>query len=683
MSIEFINPFTRQPLLESDDGLKHNDEIVFPVVGGAYRVVADTNYTENFGFQWNRFAMTQIDKSANLTISKNRLFAETNWDKEDLKEKYILEVGSGAGRFTQILLDFTNANIYSVDYSNAVEANYKNNGPNTKLKLFQASIYELPFAPGQFDKVICLGVLQHTPDVEKSIKALIDMAKPGAEVIVDFYPIKGWWTKLQAKYLLRGLTKKMDHEKLYKKINNNIDRLIKASQFLSKAKLNFLNRFLPICDIEGTMPKNLPYSQLRSLCVLDTFDMFSPEYDQPQKINTVINLFKKYNMQNVWGGEIIYDNGKASVVKGIKKQVPAKIKKTILHIIYNLGRGGAETMLVRVLKELTDYNNIVVTLFPQNHFKEELTCDKYYCLNLTSIIQIPFVSHRLTKIITENNADIVHSHLFWPTILARLGTPKNIPLITTIHAFIATSVEYKKWYIRWLDKFTYKLRKNIIITVAKDALDEYFSFLKIKPYKAYALHTFVDVKTFNEHNSYFKTEMGEIFRLVTVGALRKQKNHIFLLEAFKQLDNKKFRLDIYGDGPLRLQLEKSIKDGHLNVHLKGEVRNIEKIINQYDLFVMSSTFEGFSLSVLEAMAMKMPLLVSDIRSFREQCENTAVYYILDNVKDFTEKLEALASDSGALNMLGKAAHERAVNNFTLEQHMSGLRKIYTEVLQNY
>lgn len=359
------------------------------------------------------------------------------------------------------------------------------------------------------------------------------------------------------------------------------------------------------------------------------------------------------------------------------------MKKTIVHIIYNLGRGGAETMLVTVIKELTDYNNIVVTLFPQNHFKDELKCDKYYCLNLRSIFQIPFVSGRLRKIIKKNNADIVHSHLFWPTILARMGTPKNIPLITTIHAFIATSVEYKKWYIRWLDRISYGFHKNIIITVAKGALTEYFNFLKIKPFNAYALHTFVDVKIFNSSNAILKNETGSMFKLITVGALRKQKNHTFLLEAFKFLDNKKFQLHIYGEGPLRNELEKVINDNSLNIHLKGETKNIERIINQYDLFVMSSTFEGFSLSVLEAMAMRMPLLLSDIKSFREQCEETAVYFKLDDVKDFTEKLLPVTSDKNYLNNLGEAAHKRAVNNFTLEQHMAGLRKIYIEVLSMY
>lgn len=319
-SIQVINPFNNQELAVADDGLYNGTVRVFPLLNGAYRIAGDENYAGSFGFQWNRFAGTQVDKTSKLNMSRQRFFAETGWDKENLAGKNVLEVGSGAGRFTQIILDETNANLYSVDYSNAVEANFRNNGPNNRLHLFQASIYEMPFVKAQFDKVLCLGVLQHTPDFEKSVKCLVDMAKPGAEVVVDFYSINGWWTKLNAKYLLRPFTKKMPHEKLYRKIENNIDWLIKASRFFTALGIGKLaNRFLPICDIEGTLPKNLSPAQLRELCVLDTFDMFSPEHDHPQKISTVVKWFEQHGMQNVWGGKIKYENGVASVVKGIKK----------------------------------------------------------------------------------------------------------------------------------------------------------------------------------------------------------------------------------------------------------------------------------------------------------------------------------------------------------------------------
>ncbi|MFT3909274.1 MAG: class I SAM-dependent methyltransferase [Ferruginibacter sp.] len=318
--ILLVNPFNHKPLLATEDGLRDTDGNTFPFINGVCSFVQDDNYTENFGYQWNMFTTTQIDKSANTQLSQRRFFAQTGWDKEDLSGKNVLEVGSGAGRFSQIVLDHTRANLYSVDYSNAVQANYKNNGPHERLHLYQASVYELPFAPAQFDKVFCFGVLQHTPDVERSVKSLIGMLKPGAELVVDFYPLKGWWTKVHAKYMLRPFTKKMSNQKLYKKIDSNIDWLIKANRFFSKIGIGKIaNRFLPVCDINGTFPSGLSKEKLREMAVLDTFDMFSPQYDQPQRIQTIVNYFKKYGMDNVWGGYIHDGKFKSAVVKGIKK----------------------------------------------------------------------------------------------------------------------------------------------------------------------------------------------------------------------------------------------------------------------------------------------------------------------------------------------------------------------------
>jgi SAM-dependent methyltransferase len=320
MNIDLINPYNAKPLVITGYGLTESGNIAFPLKNGAYRLVDDHNYAESFGFQWNKFVETQIDKSADMELSEKRFFSTTGWRNEDLTQNNILEVGSGAGRFTQIVLDKTNANLYSVDYSNAVEANYKNNGPNTRLKLFQASIYELPFAKAQFDKVFCFGVLQHMPDVKRAVQSLTDMVKPGGELVIDFYPLRGWWTTLQAKYLLRPFTKKMCHEKLYNKIDRNIDRLIMTYHFFSKIGLGkIVNRFLPVCDMDNTLPGNLPPYKLRELCLLDTFDMFSPAYDKPQKIKTVKSWFTEYGMEKVWGGNVKYDNCDAAVVKGIKK----------------------------------------------------------------------------------------------------------------------------------------------------------------------------------------------------------------------------------------------------------------------------------------------------------------------------------------------------------------------------
>jgi L-malate glycosyltransferase len=357
------------------------------------------------------------------------------------------------------------------------------------------------------------------------------------------------------------------------------------------------------------------------------------------------------------------------------------MKKKIVHFIFNLGRGGAETMMVRVIKELPEYEHVVVSLFPINHFGDELQCDKQVCFNFTSLFQLPLAIFKFRKLVKRERPDIVHTHLFWPTIIARMSVHKRVPLVTTIHAFVATSVEYSNWHIRFLDKLTYRFRKSIIIVVAKGALQEYFTFLKLKPWKAYHLYTFVDINRFKAIKALPDTE-SPVFKIISVGALREQKNFSFLVEAFKQLKDMPVELHIYGTGNLLNELEQQIQAAGVNVQLKGEAANIEAILQQYDLYVMASKFEGFSLSVLEAMAMGMPLLLSDIASFREQAEDIACYFSLDNSSDFVAKLTALINmDSSERKQLGEMAKQRAVDNFTLPKHIEGLRNIYNEALK--
>jgi glycosyltransferase involved in cell wall biosynthesis len=189
------------------------------------------------------------------------------------------------------------------------------------------------------------------------------------------------------------------------------------------------------------------------------------------------------------------------------------------------------------------------------------------------------------------------------------------------------------------------------------------------------LYTFVDIRRFTplqipQH------QPGETLKLVTVGALRYQKNHIFLVEVMKRLKDHPVQIDIYGDGPLRNELEKAIAESGVNIRLMGQFANIEKQLGKYHAFIMPSHYEGFSLSVLEAMALQIPLLLSDIPSFREQCENTALYFPIDNPQVLESMIKGLLEKSTELAHLAVAARERVVQNFTLPQHIEQLRKIY-------
>lgn len=318
----FANPETGKPLLREGDRLVDAAGGEFPVIAGIPRFCELDNYTASFGRQWNQFRTTQIDgEGIAASPSAARLFAETGWRADELVGADILEVGSGAGRFSRVLLQHSKANLFSVDYSSAVEANWRNNAElgADRFHLAQASIYEMPFADDRFAKVLCLGVLQHTPDFEASVRALVRKAKPGGEIVVDFYPIRGWWTKIHAKYLLRPVTRRMPEERLLRLIDCHADRLIRLSNKLQGLGLGALRRFVPLVDIQGTMPAGLNPAQLREWVVLDTFDMLSPRYDQPQRVPAVAAMFERAGADVTFAGFVDCGTGEAAVVRAVKR----------------------------------------------------------------------------------------------------------------------------------------------------------------------------------------------------------------------------------------------------------------------------------------------------------------------------------------------------------------------------
>ena len=126
----------------------------------------------------------------------------------------MLEAGSGAGRFTEILAA-SGADVFTFDYSSAVDANARNNETSSNVHFFQGDIFSIPLTEASFDKVICLGVLQHTrPILRLHFGVLTKYVKPGGLLAVDVYR-RDLAALFHWKYLLRPITKRVPKERLY------------------------------------------------------------------------------------------------------------------------------------------------------------------------------------------------------------------------------------------------------------------------------------------------------------------------------------------------------------------------------------------------------------------------------------------------------------------------------------
>jgi 2-polyprenyl-3-methyl-5-hydroxy-6-metoxy-1,4-benzoquinol methylase len=150
-------------------------------------VTGKINYAEMWGKQWSIYQKTQFDSFTKTNLSKSRLESILGFKVEKLKNKNVLEVGAGAGRFTEVLLK-SKANVHIIDATKAVEYNYSNNKKiSKKLRIAQADLYNIPYRDNSFDFVICIGVLQHTPDTLKSLKSIWSKVKKNGYLIVDHY----------------------------------------------------------------------------------------------------------------------------------------------------------------------------------------------------------------------------------------------------------------------------------------------------------------------------------------------------------------------------------------------------------------------------------------------------------------------------------------------------------------
>lgn len=265
----------------------------FPIRNAIPRFVPSDNYAQSFGFQWNRYRQTQLDSYVGKPISEQRLFSVTQWPR-DLQGELVLEAGSGAGRFTEILAQ-TGATVYTCDYSSAIDANADNNRRFENVHFFQSSIFELPLPKEQFDKVICLGVLQHTPDPKKAFSCLADCVAPQGQLVIDIYA-KRLTALLHMKYLFRPITRLMPQEALYNFIAKWTPKLIPSAKRLRRWLGAAGSRLLPIAEYShlGLSPElNEQWS------VLDTFDIYSPRYDRPQSMSTVRRWFESHGFAQI------------------------------------------------------------------------------------------------------------------------------------------------------------------------------------------------------------------------------------------------------------------------------------------------------------------------------------------------------------------------------------------------
>ncbi len=264
-----------------------------PVVRGIPRFVTSDDYAAAFGWQWKRFQRSQLDSYSGTTISRDRLSRCLGGSLEAVRGKTVLEAGCGAGRFTEVLLD-AGARVVATDLSAAVEANYANCGTSHSYFICQADVRELPVAPRSFDVVVCLGVVQHTPNPEETIAALAGYVKPGGLLAMDHYSRA--YPATWSRRLIRALLLRLPPERSRYVALGITHALLPLHRALWHRRRGFgrLRRYLarvsPVVDYYDAYPELGP-DLLAEWALLDTHDTLTDYYKhlrEPEEIRATL-----------------------------------------------------------------------------------------------------------------------------------------------------------------------------------------------------------------------------------------------------------------------------------------------------------------------------------------------------------------------------------------------------------
>lgn len=361
----------------------------------------------------------------------------------------------------------------------------------------------------------------------------------------------------------------------------------------------------------------------------------------------------------------------------------------IMHLIESLEFGGAEKVVVHLANKLCEDNQVSICLTKRNgELISELNKNiKVYSLNSPegNDYSLPGKIHKLLK---ENNVDILNSHdwgVFIESALA-IRKSKNVKFIHTVHGpytnyseGLKSKIKIKLRHIaeKYLSKYVYK-----IITVS-DSIKEYIICdIKINKDIIETVHNGID-----DIGDGIIKKPDQKIKLVTVGRLAKVKNYKLLLNALKKTleTTSNFHLTIVGDGPEKTELTKHCALIGLNEHVSflGFRRDIKNILNKNDVFVMSSSYEGISIALLESMSLSMPSITTSVGGLPESILDNETGFLVpsDDAVSYAKMVAKLIENKALIPMMGRNAREFFLKEFHSDVVLFRYRKIYHKCME--
>ena len=371
-----------------------------------------------------------------------------------------------------------------------------------------------------------------------------------------------------------------------------------------------------------------------------------------------------------------------------------KIK--VLHVIKSLGRGGAEMLLPETLrvhnKDQFEFHYIYFLPWKDAMVSSILEHGgKVTCIAASNNIELLFKSKAVSEYAKAHGIDLIHAHLPWAGVASRIaGKLSGIPVIYTEHNkqeryHIATRL-VNLLTLNWLTK---------IIAVSEDVEQ---SIRKHKSNLKASLNTILNgVNTERFAPGQFKREdVRKEFNIPidaplvgTIAVFRFQKRLDLWIELAKKIleQRPETHFIIVGDGPLKdLLLEKQKQLNLENrIHFAGTQTEVRPYLSTFDLYMMTSIFEGLPIALLEAMASGCAVVTTNAGGIKEVIR-PGIDGLLCDVNEperLVEFAAELIADTQKRNTLALQARQRVKEEFSMERMVKALEDVYKQEVKEY
>lgn len=216
-----------------------------------------------------------------------------------------------------------------------------------------------------------------------------------------------------------------------------------------------------------------------------------------------------------------------------------------------------------------------------------------------------------------------------------------------------------------------------ISEIAEKKLKEYISLDNVN---ISTINNGVDVQKFANAEPVPALLESDFFHVVMIAGFREAKDQDTLIKAISLLPSN-FKLWLVGDGIRRPELEKQVTDLGVStrVTLMGLRSDVPNILKSADVVVMSSHWEGLSLSNIEGMASGKPFVASDVNGLREVTKGYGILFPHEDAQALATVIQKLHDDRAYYQQVAESCYQRALQ-FDISKMVDGYLKVYNQLI---